>query len=391
MSVVSYFHWNKSELLKCSEPRSAFIYYSDYRLNLLTGHYEATGFAHLCRELAEINITDFKKSPYVLHLYYEAGYYLQGMKDKLSEDTPLAMVIDYEIGHFVSKKRFKNKPKSFDLKFLQGPMYSDYKKQFADVYEHLLNGDCYQINLTHPYEYFYDKSLNAEEWLNHFLSSDKLSPYAHATHIQESEQLILSNSPECLIQKSVRGDELFTMPIKGTVRVTQDKNYDEAWSELKHSKKNEGELNMITDLLKNDLNVLSGGKAQVKSLKKKLIVPNLVHQYSLITSPVKPFQDIYSTLLSVFPGGSITGAPKKRVMDYIHQIEMNQRGIYCGSTLLMFEKFFGMNINIRTADISLLDRHMRLGAGGGLTLKSRPSDEFLEMKAKAESFLTLFL
>lgn len=390
MSVVSYFHWNKSEFLKCSDPRSAYLYYSDYRLNLLTGHYEATGFSHLCRELAEINVTDFKPSPYVVHFYFEAGYYLQEMKDKITEETPLAIAIDYGEGHYVSKKRFKKQGQGVDLKYLQGPLYSEYKKQFAKVYEHLLDGDCYQINLTHPYEYFYDKTLNADQWLNHFLSSEKLSPYAHATYIQESEQLILSNSPECLIQKSNQGDELFTMPIKGTVKVTTGKNENLAWSELKNSEKNEGELYMITDLLRNDLNFLSGGKSRVVALKKPLKVPSLVHQYSVVSAPIKPFQDIYSTLLALFPGGSITGAPKKRVMDYIHAIETNPRGIYCGSTLLMFEKFFGMNINIRTANISLLDRHLLLGAGGGLTLRSQCSEEFLEMKSKSESFLTLF-
>jgi para-aminobenzoate synthetase component 1 len=391
MSVVSYFHWNKTELLKCTQPRSAFLYYSDYRLNLLTGHYEATGMDRLCRELAEINITDYKKSPYVVHFYFEAGFYLHGMRDKITEDTPLAMVIDYGEGHYVSKKRFRPFQKNFELKYLQGPLYSEYKKQFEKVYNHLLNGDCYQINLTHPYEYFYDKSLNADEWLGHFLSSEKLSPYAHATYIQESEQLILSNSPECLVQKSNSGDELFAMPIKGTVRLKDENDGGRAWSELKESEKNEGELFMITDLLRNDLNFLSKGKSKVVALKKPLHVPGLVHQYSIVSAPLMPYQDVYSTLLGVFPGGSITGTPKKRVMDYIHQIEMNPRGLYCGSTLLMFEKFCGLNINIRTADISLIDRHLKLGAGGGLTLRSRPSEEFLEMKAKADSFLTLFL
>lgn len=391
MSVVSYFHWNKTELLKCTEPRSAYLYYSDYRLDLLTGHYDPVGFDRLCRELAEINVTDFRKSPYVAHFYFEAGFYLLGMKEKITEETPLAIVVDYGEGHYVSKKRFKPVQKNFELKYLQGPLYSDYKKQFEKVYEHLLDGDCYQINLTNPYEYFYDKSLNADDWLNHFFSSPKLSPYAHATYIQDSEQLILSNSPECLIQKSNSGDELFAMPIKGTVRLQSEEKFMQAWNELKNSEKNEGELYMITDLLRNDLNFLSQGKSKVVALKKPLFVPGLVHQYSVISSPIRPYQDLYSLLLSVFPGGSITGAPKKRVMEYIHQIESNPRGLYCGSTLLMFEKFCGMNINIRTADISLLDRHLRVGAGGGLTLRSKPSDEFLEMKAKVESFLTLFL
>ncbi len=390
MSAVSYFHWNKTEILKCTEPRSAFIYYTDYRLNLLTAHYEAVGMDKLCRELAEINITDYKTSPYVAHFYYEAGLYLLGMKDRLDEDTPLAMVIDYGEAHYLSKKRFKAPARPFDLKYLQGPLYSDYKKQFQKVSEHLLNGDCYQVNLTHSYEYFYDRTIQSEEWIDKFFSSPKLSPYAHLTHIQESEQLILSNSPECLVQKSVRGDELFAMPIKGTLPLKDFADFDKAWNELKNSIKNEGELFMITDLVRNDLNFLSGGKCSVVNLKKPLVVPGLLHQYSVIAAPINKFQDIYSTLLALFPGGSITGAPKKRVMDYIQQIELNPRGVYCGSTLLMFEKFSGFNINIRTAEISLLDRHLKLGAGGGVTLKSKAAEEFLEMKSKADSFLTLF-
>ena len=390
MSAVSYFHWNQSELLKCTEPRSAFLYFSTYRLNLLTGHYEATGIDRLWRELAEINITDFKQSPYVIHFYFEAGFYLHGMKDHLQEETPLAMVLDYGEGHFVSKKRFKKPTTQLELKYLQGPLFSDYKKQFEEVYRHLLNGDCYQINLTHPFEYFYEKTHSSDDWLNHFFSSEKISPYAHATYIQDSEQLILSNSPECLVQKSQRGDEIFTMPIKGTIRFKDNNESLKIWNTLKNSIKDENELFMITDLLRNDLNFLSGGKSCVRALKKPLHVPGLLHQYSVISAPLKPFQDLYSTLLGIFPGGSITGAPKKRVMEYIHQIEMNPRGLYCGSTLLMYEKFCGLNINIRTADISLLDRHLKLGAGGGVTLKSKPSEEFLEMKFKAESFLTLF-
>lgn len=389
MSTVSYFHWNKAELLKCTEPRSAFIYYSDYRLNLITGHDEAQGFAHLCRELAEMNISDFRKTPYVAHFYFEAGYFLLEMKESLQEDTPLAIVIDYGESHFLSKKRFKSQ-RPFELKYLQGPIYSDYKKQFAKVYEHLLEGDCYQINLTHSYEYFYERFFSSEEWLNHFLSSPRLSPYAHATYVQDSEQLILSNSPECLVQKSLMGNEVFSMPIKGTFKMPNESEYKKKWQALQSSLKDEGELNMITDLIRNDLNFLTNCQSKIQSLKKPLKVPGLLHQYSLISAPTHPFMDIYSLIMALFPGGSITGAPKKRVLNYIHQIEHNPRGLYCGSTLLHFEKFCGMNINIRTADISLLDRHLKLGAGGGVTLRSKPHEEFLEMKSKADSFLTLF-
>ena len=92
---------------------------------------------------------------------------------------------------------------------------------------------------------------------------------------------------------------------------------------------------------------------------------------------------------ALFPGGSITGAPKKRVMEIIGDTERFDRGIYCGSTVLCIGNKKVASINIRTANIHLEERMWRYGAGGGITLLSRPVDEFKEMEAKVSSFLTL--
>jgi len=92
---------------------------------------------------------------------------------------------------------------------------------------------------------------------------------------------------------------------------------------------------------------------------------------------------------ALFPGGSITGAPKKRVMEIIKAVECFERGIYCGSTLLCIGDKKIASINIRTASIQIENRVWRYGAGGGVTLLSRPVDEFKEMEAKVESFLKL--
>jgi anthranilate/para-aminobenzoate synthase component I len=90
----------------------------------------------------------------------------------------------------------------------------------------------------------------------------------------------------------------------------------------------------------------------------------------------------------LFPGGSVTGAPKLRVMELIQQIERFQRGIYCGSTLLFFKERKLASINIRTANINLGERLWRYGAGGGVTLLSKAHKEFQEMEFKVSSFLT---
>jgi anthranilate/para-aminobenzoate synthase component I len=98
---------------------------------------------------------------------------------------------------------------------------------------------------------------------------------------------------------------------------------------------------------------------------------------------------LLKTLDCLFPGGSVTGAPKKRVMQIIQEVERYSRGIYCGSTLLCVGDKKVSNINIRTASVSVNDRLWRYGAGGGVTLLSRPVNEFQEMESKVSSFLTL--
>ena len=146
---------------------------------------------------------------------------------------------------------------------------------------------------------------------------------------------------------------------------------------------------MITDLLKNDLNRLDTPSAEVRKLRAPLLVPGLLHQYSLISLKLKNEISVSTTMRALFPGGSITGAPKKRVMGIIADVERYNRGIYCGSTLLCIGNNKVANINIRTASINIEERIWRYGAGGGITLLSRPVDEFKEMEDKVSSFLKL--
>jgi anthranilate/para-aminobenzoate synthase component I len=146
---------------------------------------------------------------------------------------------------------------------------------------------------------------------------------------------------------------------------------------------------MITDLLKNDLNSLDRPEAKVHKLRAPLLVPGLLHQYSLISVKLSGQISLRKILHSLFPGGSITGAPKLRVMDIIDEVERYPRGIYCGSTLLLYKDQRVASINIRTACINVSERMWRYGAGGGVTLLSKAVDEFKEMESKVDSFLRL--
>jgi anthranilate/para-aminobenzoate synthase component I len=119
-------------------------------------------------------------------------------------------------------------------------------------------------------------------------------------------------------------------------------------------------------------------------------VPGLIHQYSLITSKLNRKISLHETISSLFPGGSITGAPKKKVMEIISETERFQRSFYCGTTVLCYQDKKVASINIRSATINLEERIWQYGAGGGITLLSKAHIEFQEMESKVQSFLSLF-
>ena len=157
--------------------------------------------------------------------------------------------------------------------------YVNYKNK---IQEELIEGNCYQVNLTYPFDFMTEEILDPRDISDFFFAQKNLGAYAHATFL--GDEMILSNSPECLYQ--YRDDEIFTMPIKGTFR-REGKDVGKLWKKMLADKKEEGELLMITDLLKNDLNRLDTPSAEVRKLRAPLLVPGLLHQYSLISLKLK--------------------------------------------------------------------------------------------------------
>ncbi len=378
--IFSSFKWGDS-VLELKRASRAFIYYRSIRLNLLTGFPETYPFENFLSHLETFSIQTSVSSPRVFHFYYELGLMLMGLGHTVDDQMPLAIEIEYTEKKI--RERLKSKLTSIPLKTLERPTWGEYKEAFHRIREHLLDGNCYQVNLTYPFDFETEDVIDPRDINDFFFSRPGLGPYAHATFL--GDEMILSNSPECLFHYN--NGRVFSMPIKGTMKI--EENWRDYWRKMKDDPKEAGELNMITDLLRNDLNKLDKPVARIIKERVPFRVPGLLHQHSIISVTLQENISLLRTLKCLFPGGSVTGAPKKRVMQIIQEVERYSRGIYCGSTLLCLGDRKVASINIRTTQLSVGDRLWKYGAGGGVTLLSKPSSEFQEMESKVATFLTL--
>ena len=156
--------------------------------------------------------------------------------------------------------------------------------------------------------------------------------------------------------------------------------------ELLHSEKEQAELYMIVDLLRNDLGkICTAGSVQVVKSKSIQKLEKVFHTYSVVQGRIK--QDIHpiEALLSMSPGGSISGCPKKRACEIIHELEDYSRGVYTGTIgCILPDGTLQFNIAIRT--VVQEGNELTLGVGGGITIDSNNNDEYNESLAKAASF-----
>ncbi|MFT6069850.1 MAG: anthranilate/para-aminobenzoate synthase component I [Bacteriovoracaceae bacterium] len=352
-----------------SNPSKAFLYFKNLKHNLITGEKTSISTEEFLNSIFE----SVEKPNRILSLSYEAGFLFNKGIDLIPDDAWLALDITYESESLTVPLRYHR----LSLEKVVAPSFEEYKIAFDKGYQSLERGDSYQFNLTFPFEYKYvGDFLNLAS--NLFRNPDHQGEFAHATYCPSLEWGILSNSPECLFNQ--RGNILETKPIKGTV-----KDEAGAWKKMAASEKDKAELFMITDLLRNDLNKIEA-KAKVLKLRVPLKVPGLLHQYSHIELKSEKKIELDQAIKALFPGGSITGAPKIRTMQILSELEQRLRGAYCGSTLFFSRDETKASINIRTAEVFTAKNTFTYGAGGGVTLLSKASSEYEEMLAKVDSF-----
>ncbi|MCW1922014.1 aminodeoxychorismate synthase component I [Luteolibacter arcticus] len=246
------------------------------------------------------------------------------------------------------------------------------------IHEWIAAGDIYQVNLSQAFV----AEVRGPHLYGLYETLRECSPAPLAAFLSLGGKEILSSSPETFLRLSGRGIE--TRPIKGTRPRFADPDEDRRSAyELQTSPKEIAELVMITDLLRNDLGqVCEFGSVQVAEMLQLETLGQVHHLVSTVTGRLRSEVDHAAALAACFPGGSITGAPKKRAMEIIAELEEVPRGVYCGALgYLGYHGESQFNIVIRTLvrDGDTLSYHV----GAGIVADSDPEKEYDETLHKA--------
>jgi para-aminobenzoate synthetase component 1 len=263
-----------------------------------------------------------------------------------------------------------------------------YLEKVKRAIDYIRAGDVLQVNLSQEFCAAKPHHLDAFGIYRRLRSS---APAPFAAYVAcGSGRAVCSASPERFLSVDKEGG-VETRPIKGTRRRGGDFGEDAALAdELVRSAKDRAENLMIVDLMRNDLSkVCRVGSVLVPQLVALETFPTIHHLVSVVTGQLQGDKGPVDLLRSCFPGGSITGAPKIRAMEIIHELEQRRRGAYCGSIIWIgFDGSMDSSILIRTIVVS--DRSMRVAVGGGVVADSSPEEEYEETLIKAHALLTAF-
>ncbi len=255
-----------------------------------------------------------------------------------------------------------------------------YLADLQRVIDYIYAGDIYQTNLTQRFS----MNWGGDAW-NLYSQLHRQNPAPFAAFLPYPDFQVLCSSPERFIRIQSDG-QIETRPIKGTRPREKSPSADQLRAvELQNSAKDRAELTMIIDLERNDIGrICRFGTVKVPDLIRLEKYPTVWHLVSTVTGQLLPGLKPSDILRAVFPGGSITGAPKIRAMEIVEEIEPHTRGIYTGSIGYMgFDGAWDFNIVIRT--ILLKDGKAYIHVGGGIVADSKPEDEYNETLHKAKA------
>ncbi len=258
-----------------------------------------------------------------------------------------------------------------------------YTRLFDRIQHYLHTGHAYQINLTHRFV----ASTTEPAW-SLYSRLRQLSPAPYGACLVYPDMALCCNSPEQFIDR--QGDRVSTRPIKGTRPRRVDPAADARLrAELCASLKDRAENSMIVDLLRNDFaRVCRPGSVQVAELCQLHTYSTVYHLVSTVIGRLQTGKDALDLLQSCFPGGSVTGAPKRRAVEIIDELEPVSRELYCGSIFwLGLDGRMDSNLCIRT--LLHKDHQLYYWAGGGIVTDSVCAAEYQESLDKAAAFFAL--
>jgi para-aminobenzoate synthetase component 1 len=260
------------------------------------------------------------------------------------------------------------------------------KEQYIDniqkIQQHILHGECYEINYCQEF-YAQNTGINPAA-VYQLLTA--VSPNPFCSFYKIDDKYLLCSSPERYLKKE--GENIISQPIKGTAKRGADIAEDlQIKQNLSNNKKERKENIIVVDLVRNDLSkVCIEGSVNVQELCEVYTFPGVHQMISTVKGKLQPGARFGDIIKATFPMGSMTGAPKKRVMQLIEKYEQTKRGIYSGTVgYITPEKDFDFNVVIRSIMYNETNKYLSYQAGSAITFESDPESEFEECLLKASA------
>jgi len=331
------------------------------------------------------------------YLGYELGQWFEklppaGEKDSLIPQIYLAAYdsfFQYDHCQKIWWVWFKQAPLSLSLPL---PHLSPFRGQFLGsnqskktylekvrrVLDYIEKGDVYQVNYT---QRFYFKYEGSPYYL--YLRLKDVQPVSYAAFINTGDGIVISGSPELFLR--IKGGKVLTKPMKGTRKRAKSPGLDRKLrQELRNSSKDRAENVMIVDLMRHDLGKFClPGSVTVPKLFVVEAYTTVYQMVSYVSGKLCPDISFPEIIKSTFPPGSISGAPKKRAMEIIYELEPHMRGVYTGAIGYFWQKEMVLNVAIRT--LELFQGQGVMGVGGGIVFDSDPEAEYEESVLKAKA------
>lgn len=357
----------------------------------------ANQFSEIPRLFAEIEIATAEGFHAAGYLSYECGYHFQGLTDIAPppQESPLAW-----FGIYSEPTIFDHVPGSFNRHFagtvsegklevqagvIRGPLAleveeDEYCAKILDIKERIAAGDTYQVNFTDKVSF--TPAAPADAIFAHLAKQQRV---AYSAFMNLAGRHILSLSPELFFR--IDEGRIVTRPMKGTMSRGLDTAEDvQAAAKLQSDEKNRSEHVMIVDLLRNDLGrICTVGSVQVEDIFSVETYETLLQMTSTVSGTLHPGTGYYEIFHSLFPSGSVTGAPKIHTIEIIRELERGPRGVYTGAIGFISPNGNAVfNVAIRTLEMNTGTAQM--GVGGGIVADSVPDEEYRECLLKV-SFL----
>jgi para-aminobenzoate synthetase component 1 len=323
----------------------------------------------------EFPLIYFWKPQYVVEMKNENFSFVQGEKCQESFDF---------VQNFLEEETDQNfHPYNFNFK----PRISkeEYIEKVNSLKSHIQLGNCYEVNFCQE---FIDDNIDLNFTLDAYFKLNSITKAPYSIFFQHDELTVIGGSPERFIKK--HNLTLSSEPIKGTKKRGQTEEEDnQLINDLKNDPKERSENVMIVDLVRNDLSkIASKNSVKVDELCEIYSYETVHQMISKISCEIEPSVKFTDIIKATFPMGSMTGAPKKRVMELIEEHESFSRGLYSGTIgYIKPNGDFDFNVVIRTLLYNKKNKNLSCSVGSAITILSDPEKEYEECFVKVKRIL----